>query len=435
MKINIISPPIIVSLSSEPNKDKILTTFHEITKIWETSGWKSLLPAKYDEKTGQILLNLKISQVEALSKIHQIFFDIGYDHAGNSRFKGYFNKYDCHFQEPYLGEFREEAEQKLKEFPIEKLQVEFPSLPDERTPAATLKSWLSSHQGVIIGETHYDNGAKQLIVDQMAQFVTWGVGTIFLEFLRVEEQEALDLYLKCDQEDIPLPPEVEASVWNQDECYHNPLGGRLLDILLTAKKYGIRVVGLETEESKMFGYDDYLGHLANQRERAIGLNYVAKTIIDLEKGQQKYVVLVGNAHVSDHCQIPGLSELLGIPGFLLFDSNKRPTKIGFNVSNPIKELTGTYQAVFVQGREIKPIERIEDHTIFTHLERTEEENMLKNKPVGSWLVRNSTSRPGSYVITVKEDINSINHYICNDLNSIHKKMYELTVDSALQLKK
>lgn len=428
------SSPIIVSLSSEPNKDKILTTFHEITKIWEKSGWKSLLPAKYDETTGRILLNLKISQMKTLAKMHQIFFDIAFDRAGNSRFEGYFNKYDCHFQEPNLIEFGEEAEQRLKEFPCERLQVPFPCLPDERTPAATLKSWLSSHQGLIIGETHHEFGAKRLIVDQMELFANWGVGTIFLEFLRKEEQEALDLYLKSDQEDLPLPPEVEASLWSQDASYNHPRGGRLLDILQTAKKYGIRVVGLETEESTMFGYDNYMGHFAHPKERAIGLNYVAKNIIDQEKGQQKYVVLVGNSHVSFHCQIPGLSELLGIPGFLLFDRDQSPTKIGYNVSKPIKGLTGTYQAVFVQGREIQPIERVEDHTIFTNLDRAEEQNMLQTKPVGSWLVRNSTSRPGSYVLTLKEDIHLINYYICNDLKSIHGRMIELTVDAALQVK-
>jgi hypothetical protein len=174
-----------------------------------------------------------------------------------------------------------------------------------------------------------------------------GVTTIFLEFLSEDDQKAIDRYLNSKEADVQLAPEVQAKVIDEENRPFSKAnnGSGLGDVIRVAKQHGIRVVGIESEASTWLDFDPAMGH--SGASRMIGMNYSAKKIIEREKGEGKYVALVGNTHTSTHKNVPGMSELLGVPNLLIFPKLKgQAVRTGFNISSPVEGLTGMYHAVF-----------------------------------------------------------------------------------------
>lgn len=451
-----VSTPIIICFPSDEGNKKIKDTYNAMRKIWKESGWKSLMPAHYDRKTGKIALDLTRTQLEGLAHFYEIFAEIIFfrGNPSHSIFSDYVTHYQVLYQRPDLFAFATRSRQHLFQATLHEV---FPSLPQKDSdcsPKRTLRRWLDQDgfQGVIIGESHHDLEPKKFIVQQMKRLKAYGVETIFLEFFGVEEQVAIDNFLQSKSQK-EIPPQIKAIARAQDEHYKYPVGARFEDIIQAAKKQGIRIVGMETEESKLYGFDKRFGHFGDPRARIMGFNSVATKIIEREKGDGKYLVLVGNGHVAKFKGIPGMSSLLGVPGMVIFDSDHyfdEPVKNGFNVTSPVEDLKGRFHAVFVQDKTMD-LTSVRDHfedelvedprslysldakSIFLEEESESAKKIISDEPAGCWLIRTSRSKRGSYVIVLKNQKNEVVQYISKSKEALLEKAIELRLAPELQI--
>lgn len=439
---NLLTDPFILSCNDDPKGKKTKDTYKEIKKIWRERGLRSkhirFFPAK-----NSIIMQLTPSQLKNLARYHAVFEKFIGGELGKTIFDGFDSlAYSSEHSKLDLDRFKKDAELNLKFSHLIDVTPVTPQTPEESTPVATLIRWLSkdNFQGVIIGEGHRDVAAKQLLIQNMETLKNLGVTAIFLEFLGIEDQDAVNRYLRKKDNPIPLPPELEAIIRTNDESLRLPIGGRLIDVIDEAKRHEIRIIGIESEASKALGYNTYDGHNGSDNLRNLGLNYMANIIIHQQMGNEKYVALVGNAHVSNYKAVPGLSQLLGAPGLLIFDRNndlEKPIQIGFNVTRPIIGLDDTYHAVFEIGREIEMAPaalEIDPTTIFENMSRQETIRTLSKTGNNSWLVRTSESAPGEYVLAVKSSKDKTTQYKEKNLDDLLRRVIKLNLKSTDQIK-
>ena len=75
-----------------------------------------------------------------------------------------------------------------------------------------------------------------------------------------------------------------------------------------AKEAGIRVVGIDTEAS----YSEKLDLWGVGQDRIRMMNFVAEGIIKKEGEGKKWVALMGEVHIGEYFQIPGVSETMNV---------------------------------------------------------------------------------------------------------------------------
>ena len=165
--------------------------------------------------------------------------------------------------------------------------------------------------GFIIGEIHSEKNSKKFLIDNMQQLKNEGVETLFLEFLPFDTlQHDIDAYLSGPP-GVFMPRSLELLLDEKDTGFeigkNSPYGFKAL--VRAAKNAGIRVVGIETNASEKAGFTD-MGSTGS--ERTMGLNFTAQEIIKREKGQSKFVALMGNTHATTSYGVPGLSEILDV---------------------------------------------------------------------------------------------------------------------------
>ncbi len=179
--------------------------------------------------------------------------------------------------------------------------------------------------GLCIGENHADTTPKKFILDHLPAMAKMGVTTFFMEHLPYDTmQRHLDKYFASPTDTMPLPLEALLdgldATWNLSKPYTYKA------LVRKAKSVGIRVVGIDTSVSRntcdgsnLSAYDWF--------NRLKAMNYVAQKIIQHEKGDGKYLVLLGVAHGSQTrhpadtgLPPPGVATLLQIPFFAIEDS-------------------------------------------------------------------------------------------------------------------
>lgn len=169
-------------------------------------------------------------------------------------------------------------------------------------------------QGLFLGELHRYPDSKKFLIEHMDLFKSMGVTTLFLENFPYDFlQPHLDGYLTSSSDEIPTL--VQACFSYADYLSDASEPFTFLNLLKKAKAAGIRIVALDTNISIATGLD----HATMQfgPERAQGMNYSAKQIIEHEKGDGHYLALIGNGHCwskkKDDRFIPGLPALLNCP--------------------------------------------------------------------------------------------------------------------------
>jgi hypothetical protein len=421
--------PVIISFDEDKEGKIMKETYKAICAIWKEAGWNNSIPVTLDKTNKRIVTHLTPSQLREMGSKYPVFKDIIYYNNMFTIFDGYKAKYNTDFPTIDLGVFGDTAKMAIDNLPLTFVEVQEPTTQEGSRADQTMLRWLTTEgfQGALIGEFHEDKWPKAFLVENMARLREAGVTTIFLEFLGEEQQAAIDSYLNSEVPDIMPPPEVLAIIRSQDDHYELPQGSRFIDILSAAKMHGIRVVGMENEASKQYGFDPRYGTTKSMRN--IGLHHVAKTIIDREKGEGKYVALVGNGHIRKNTGTPGLSEILGAPAMLLIDEkiiNDARVKKGFNVNAPLKQLNGLYHAVFAARKALPLI------SAYVGMDQRGAEDRLLDCPVGAWLIREGVTVPGTYVLVVKEADRIIQRKVNNREDLIHNIKISTTLDPDLQ---
>ncbi len=170
-------------------------------------------------------------------------------------------------------------------------------------------------EGACLGEWHSDKSARKFLFDNLELLKEFGVTTVFLESCFYDTlQPYLDQYFESSSLDMPL---IVDAYLNDHES-----PAFFADFVRKAKRLNIRVVGIDTS----LAFEIENGDTREEAgERIMTMNFVAKKIIDHEKGRGKYIALMGGAHaptmlvkkgkmnLAGDVAIPGLADLLQCP--------------------------------------------------------------------------------------------------------------------------
>lgn len=211
-----------------------------------------------------------------------------------------------------------------------------------RTPEVALQNALSQPgiRGLVLGELHDEPVTFQLLIDQMQNFANSGVTTVYLEnaiFLR-SYPGVEDATLLASHTDYLTPrtyrPEFSG-------------GPTMEDVIAEAQKHGIKVIGLEHPQLTLH-MDNIATWQANPTwdvERLREFNYFAARIMEELPAGEKYVAVVGNAHMNNYDGVPGLAELTGGLGVSVSPSLKGSSSLASQPPHtpppPFKLMHGT----------------------------------------------------------------------------------------------
>lgn len=180
------------------------------------------------------------------------------------------------------------------------------------SPQDLLKELLAVNAGVALGEMHDERESRQFLIDQIPKLAAQGVTTLFMEAFFQREQPQIDQYMKAtpfSEDERNRKRKLVTAV--QQHCLPQYLPSLYVDVLETAKRHDIRVVGLED-----------LTHTSYE-------NLVARNAIWAQKIQEvmgkeptgKFVFYGGCDHISyDYSarfNFSGLDEMLNIPSIEL----------------------------------------------------------------------------------------------------------------------
>lgn len=180
----------------------------------------------------------------------------------------------------------------------------------------------------IIGNSHLQLAHFQFLITNMQLFKDSGYDTLFVEFLPYEMQVLLDDYFYSSMNMMPCLEEYIKERW--PEGLRISLGNEFVQLIKTAKRCGIRTVGLENKFTIRHNFDDCAirGFEETSTSRYTDFSYSAFQIIqrEIREGRsRKWIAHVGNAHVDVSRNIPGLSQLTGANALYIFDNDAKTT--------------------------------------------------------------------------------------------------------------
>lgn len=159
--------------------------------------------------------------------------------------------------------------------------------------------------GLVIGESHIQQSAKQFLIDQMKQLKKQGVKTLYIEHLLTDlHQAALDTFYRTSK----MPPSLKNYLVALDAGQMPGYKGAhtFTNVVKTANKYGIRVRALDCTAS--YHVKGIIGDMG----RGELFNYFANEVIkadQLAEGAHKWVAFMGNSHTDMHRGVPGIVQL------------------------------------------------------------------------------------------------------------------------------
>lgn len=200
-------------------------------------------------------------------------------------------------------------------------------------PGQLLGSLLKSNQGICIGHVENDKSPQRYLINNMTQLHKIGVKTLFLELLCYDTaQKWLDVYFSAPL-DKPMHPYLAQYLRELDASGRKDSSLSYANLVIAAKKAGIRIVALDTTVSSLAGHTDRTG-TNDVRDRLMAMNYTAVEIIRREAGIDKYVALMSSQHVGDNDKVPGVANVLQIPSVVITDAiGNASASLKANVAN------------------------------------------------------------------------------------------------------
>ncbi|MGK9417413.1 dermonecrotic toxin domain-containing protein [Pseudomonas cedrina] len=218
-----------------------------------------------------------------------------------------------------------------------------PVMPINSTPESAIQNTLAQPnvRGLVVGEIHHEPTAYQLVIDQMEELHKSGVTTIYVEGAPFLQGSPNVVHARLRSSHAPyfgLRP------------YHSDFTGgpTLMDVIDEADLYGIRVIGLEHQQLtwrmdntvKANLYTD-AGGVENRLKE---FNYYAAKIIERTPPGEKFVAIVGQAHMNTEYGVPGIAELTGGVGVSISPSLKGGSSLAsqpLHTPQPLKLMRGT----------------------------------------------------------------------------------------------
>jgi hypothetical protein len=169
----------------------------------------------------------------------------------------------------------------------------------------------------VFGESHSQMASFKLLMANMQTFKTQGVKKVYFEGV------------------IDLPPfgavdDGISSLGSTKNGRSNPTFKQLRDEF---RKNGIEVLPLDhyylTRHKDEGPLRSRTIQGVNSDIRLKEFNYFAAETIQSNSGTEKWIALVGNAHMNTSEGVTGLAELTGAVGIGVFDNKNVPASVGF----------------------------------------------------------------------------------------------------------
>lgn len=194
---------------------------------------------------------------------------------------------------------------------------ELPELAANASGSNLVRALYAERNGLVIGESHVERGARQFLINHMGQLRQQGVRVIYLEHFMTDFQQAeLDLFNQTGT----LAPALKRYVDTFD-AYSTILESTpytMKKVLYAAHAQGVRVQGIDCLASYRQAW--YVEPSLTTRQQM--MNYYAHRIIALDqstRGTSKWVALVGYSHVNSYMGVPGMADLEGVIGLRVRD--------------------------------------------------------------------------------------------------------------------
>lgn len=172
-----------------------------------------------------------------------------------------------------------------------------------------IESLLQKYDGICIGEIHTHSSPKYFLTVHMPLFKSLGVDTLYLEGY-TGLQNDLDAYFAGDTDDLPAA--IRKTIMGFSGS--SGQGYTEMDVLMAAKRAGIRLVNIDSTEA----YKAAKGGLL----RAAAMNYQAMLIMLQDREQHpggKSIIYAGSAHTNRIAGLPGLGQMFRFPAITLHD--------------------------------------------------------------------------------------------------------------------
>ncbi|AUF95195.1 hypothetical protein CXQ80_04855 [Pseudomonas sp. 02C 26] len=192
-----------------------------------------------------------------------------------------------------------------------------PELASTASGKSLVRALYAERNGLVIGESHVERGARQFLITHMGQLKKQGVRVIYLEHFMTDFQQAeLDVFNQTGS----LTPALKSYVDTFD-AYSAMLESTpytMKKVLYAAHAQEVRVQGIDCLASYRQAW--YVQPSLTTRQQM--MNYYAQRIIALDqsaRGSSKWVALVGNSHVNSFMSVPGIADLEGVIGMRVKD--------------------------------------------------------------------------------------------------------------------
>lgn len=194
------------------------------------------------------------------------------------------------------------------------------------TEDALIANLFTAHRGLVVGEIHEHSSPKRFLIAHMKRLAELGVTRIYMEHLLDRHQPLLD--------EEGLPQELALYLSHLDEGHevkdhyreNDEQAGTFLNVVKTAKKYGIQIIAIDSEATYAIGGAKNYTELLEE-DSSTAMRYTLMNTAMLERFEQyddggKYLVFVGSGHASTSRNVPGVSELLGCPSLVIHDRDE-----------------------------------------------------------------------------------------------------------------
>ncbi|MFJ4442026.1 dermonecrotic toxin domain-containing protein [Pseudomonas sp. NPDC089422] len=210
-----------------------------------------------------------------------------------------------------------------------------PALP-AFAPSANARQIIASlyeeNQGLVLGESHNEECARQFLTQNMRQLKRRGVNVLYSEHFMIDYQQAdMDVFNRTGVLPAELKTYVEA--WDAEAQLRETtrtIRYTLKRVLYEAYAQNIRVQGIDTMVGYRMGWE--MGPPFNAARQRM-MNYTAQRIMtadQAQRGPSKWVALMGNTHANTFERVPGVSELQGCIGLRVVGV-PRPSRLSIGV--------------------------------------------------------------------------------------------------------
>ena len=201
-----------------------------------------------------------------------------------------------------------------------------PPVPADSSLKQVFERLYAHSPGIVLGETHFHQASKKILITQMAELAKADVKVLYMEHLQSDlHQSLLDDFFKTGKMSVTLDDFLK--IQDQGHRIDPASPYTYSQVVREARRHGIEVIAIDCAASyNVKGmHIDYKGNdtPSPQMVRYEMFSYFASQVIrahQAKSGNPKWIALTGNTHANTFQGVPGLAELEGALGVRVVDT-------------------------------------------------------------------------------------------------------------------